>query len=147
MGIQSYWIVLLVPLNMFYLCFSVFFLQEQAPKTVLEISLLVPLLISPLHEGIHYHGYLLDLQLNRSASKDQRETCQTQIISIKWEYAVLWVVAVQQCQPIANLFLLCLHKSKYSLAEVYLCFQKQHQWRIYFIPFVNIISCNCVFLL
>lgn len=59
-----------------------FFSQEQAHKTVLEISLPVPLLISPLHEGIHNHGYLLDLQSNKSASKDQRETCQIQILKI-----------------------------------------------------------------
>lgn len=37
-------------LSIFYMCF-LFFLQEQAHKTVLETFLPVPLLIFPLHEG------------------------------------------------------------------------------------------------
>lgn len=44
--------------------FYMFFLQEQVHKTVLEISLPVPLLISPLHEG--KHGHLLNLQIKKS---------------------------------------------------------------------------------
>ncbi len=57
------------------------FLQGQAHKTVLEISLPVPLLISPLHEGKNNHRYLLDLQLNKSSSKGRREPRQKHIFS------------------------------------------------------------------
>lgn len=113
--------------------FVCFILQEQAHKTVQEISLLVPLLISPLHEGIHNQASLLDLQLNKSASKDQRVTCMRMLCS--------GLKPFNSVSQERRSYILCQHKSEYS-ESIYLFTSSINN---VFILDHFMISCNYVF--